>query len=216
VIIGLETAVKGGSISLVENGKEIDWIGGSEKFSRSEDLLKGLGEIFEKYQLCRKDIEKICVSKGPGSLTGIRIGMATALGIGNSLGREVFEITVLEAMRINHAISGKVIYAFWDGNSGVYFTEFSGMNEKTERGHNEIFHTSVGDFVQNKYNFVREQGVSIILTEDLARTMGENNHFGKGNLQPNSRQFKVTGNLARIIAFAGSTINASDNDRWLS
>lgn len=98
VTLGIETAVLGGSLSLFANGKELDsWLGGSD-VSRSEDLVISISELIERNALARADIGRIVVSTGPGSYTGIRVGIATALGLQNALSVSCVGISILEAM----------------------------------------------------------------------------------------------------------------------
>lgn len=212
VIIGLETAVNGGSISLIENKEEIGCADGFEKFSRSEDVLKSLEKLLEKNNIDRKDIEKICVSKGPGSLTGIRIGRATAIGIANSLESVVFEISILDAMRINKPTAGNVIYAFSIGESVVYFKEFSERSKKNQEyqmGMDKITQISLREFVQFIFLFAKDHEVSMVLTENLVRAI-EREVSVDNNFKTLS-VLEIEGNLARIIGLACSSPSASDN-----
>ncbi|HLA96751.1 MAG TPA: tRNA (adenosine(37)-N6)-threonylcarbamoyltransferase complex dimerization subunit type 1 TsaB [Pyrinomonadaceae bacterium] len=98
ITLAIETAIMGGSISLVQNGKEIDsWIGGSD-VSRSEDLLISISELLIKNSFEISQLGSIGVSIGPGSYTGIRVGIATALGLKNSLHVPCAGIPVLSAI----------------------------------------------------------------------------------------------------------------------
>lgn len=98
ITLAIETAVLGGSLSLVRDGMEIDhWIGG-DGVSRSEDLLLSISKILDKNSIDKKQIGNIAVSTGPGSYTGIRVGMATALGLKNSLNVPCTGVQVLDAM----------------------------------------------------------------------------------------------------------------------
>ena len=124
VIIGLETAINGGSLSLIENGREIDYFVGTEELSRSDSIMENLVDLLARNNIFRDDIKSICVSNGPGSLTGIRIGKALALGIGNALKKKVFELTIFEAMRKNITIKGNVITAFQNLGGDIFYYEF--------------------------------------------------------------------------------------------
>jgi tRNA threonylcarbamoyl adenosine modification protein YeaZ len=100
IILAIETAVLGGSLSLIRGDREIDhWIG-SAGVSRSEDLLSSISDILGKNSIEKSGIASIAVSTGPGSYTGIRVGMATALGLGNALNISCKGIEVLRAMQV--------------------------------------------------------------------------------------------------------------------
>ncbi len=97
-ILAIESAICGGSISLIENGIEIrNWIG-SSSVSKAEDLLVNIDAILTSTGVSRHDIALVAVSAGPGSFTGIRIGLATALGFQDGLGIAMSSESALRAM----------------------------------------------------------------------------------------------------------------------
>ncbi len=96
--LAIETAVSGGSLTLSENEKEIDcWIGDG-RVSKVEDVLRQIEYLFEKNDISKNTLNAIRVSRGPGSYTGARIGIATALGLQKALRCHLDGVSVLEAM----------------------------------------------------------------------------------------------------------------------
>ena len=87
--------------AIVENGKLISEI--KEEFgqSLSEVALPKIVSMFEKTNLDAKDINKIIVVDGPGSFTGIRIGITIAKVYSWSLNMPITTITSLEAMALS-------------------------------------------------------------------------------------------------------------------
>ena len=81
---------------------------------KSEDIGRGhaerlmglLGEVLEDAGLKYKEIDQIVATSGPGSFTGIRVGLATARGLALGLGIEAIGINVLEAIAYQHNNSG--------------------------------------------------------------------------------------------------------------
>ena len=97
-VLAVESAICGGSVSLIGEGREIaNWIG-SDSVSRAEDLLPDIDKLLVANNISRKEVGLIAVSAGPGSFTGIRIGIATALGLSRSLDAELSSVSVLKAM----------------------------------------------------------------------------------------------------------------------
>jgi tRNA threonylcarbamoyl adenosine modification protein YeaZ len=98
IILAIETAICGGSISLLLDGKESDgWIG-SDTVSRSEDILPAIDQMLKKNSIDRQQIDRIVFSEEPGSFTGLRIGLATMAGMKNVLRAEFTSVSALEAM----------------------------------------------------------------------------------------------------------------------
>ena len=98
IILAIESAVSGGSISLLCNGDEVaNWLG-SSNISKAEDLLANIDILLTESKISIDEVDLIAVSAGPGSFTGIRIGIATALGLKNGLGTKMASESALRAM----------------------------------------------------------------------------------------------------------------------
>lgn len=124
VVLAIETGIAGGSLSILRNGSEIDFWKGEEKISRSEDLLINISGLLEKNSLYKNDIKKIFVSKGPGSFTGVRVGIATAKGLQKALKCECSGVSVLEAMVLKTKNPGKSVTGFAVGRNQVCWQTF--------------------------------------------------------------------------------------------
>lgn len=125
-ILALETAVQGGSISLLKGETEIDHRLGDSEVSRAEEILAAIEDILCVNKIERSDLDLIAVSVGPGSYTGIRIGLATALGLKNALNIETVGIPVLDAMTLTAARPGQIVSAVPIGKHDVCWRLFSG------------------------------------------------------------------------------------------
>ncbi len=81
-ILSIETATTNCSVSLGKDGKLVDLLeDNNNKYSHSERLHVYIEEILVNNQLTGKDIDAVAVSKGPGSYTGLRIGVSAAKGL---------------------------------------------------------------------------------------------------------------------------------------
>ncbi len=82
VILHIETATKNCSVALSKSGKRLVLKEHySEKFSHSEKLHGFIQEVLEETKMVMAALDAVAVSKGPGSFTGLRIGVAAAKGI---------------------------------------------------------------------------------------------------------------------------------------
>lgn len=98
IILSIETAVDGGSISVIEGEEEIDFWKGFKEDLKAEDFLGEVSKILEKNKIEKKLIRLITVSNGPGNSTGVKIGLATARGLGTALNCEVAEVSLAKAI----------------------------------------------------------------------------------------------------------------------
>jgi tRNA threonylcarbamoyladenosine biosynthesis protein TsaB len=153
-ILALESAICGGSISLLRNGSEVaSWIGTSN-VSMAEDLVANIDTLLRSNNVSLREIDLIAVSAGPGSFTGIRIGLSTALGLKTGLGIEMSSVSALKAMAFSHPSLHRVISALPAGRNAVCVQEFQ-RSETEVAAISEPVNLSEDEFVkliQNKEN----------------------------------------------------------------
>lgn len=124
ITLAIESALGGGSISLIVGDNEIGgWIG-SSAVSKAEELLFNIDALLADHNIDRRDIDLIAVSAGPGSFTGIRIGLATALGLKAGLGIKMASESALKAMAFGWKSSGEITVAVPAGRNAVCFQRF--------------------------------------------------------------------------------------------
>lgn len=130
IILAVESAICGGSISLLKDDREAaNWIG-SSNVSKAEDLLANIDEILTTNDISRHDIDLIAVAAGPGSFTGIRIGLATAMGLVAGLGIKMASESALKAMTYAQPPFRRFITAVSMGRDSVCFQELE--NQETD------------------------------------------------------------------------------------
>lgn len=99
LILNLETATKVCSVSLAQNGSEIYTKEVcTENFSHAENLNVFIEEVLQKSGKKISDLEAIAVSEGPGSYTGLRIGVSTAKGLCYALDIPLIAINSLKSL----------------------------------------------------------------------------------------------------------------------
>ena len=104
IILNIETSTKNCSVSLAKNGnilaiKEIN----NGNYSHAELLHPFILEVLKEAKITNQDIDAIAVSKGPGSYTGLRIGVSAAKGLSFSLNKPLISIDTLTSLA--HSIS---------------------------------------------------------------------------------------------------------------
>ncbi len=97
MILAFDTTSSICSVSIFD-GKEIITLREEGGFKHSTLLMPLIDRILKENNYTTKDIEKIVVSNGPGSFTGVRIGVATALGFKKGLGVPIYSVNTLDMM----------------------------------------------------------------------------------------------------------------------
>ena len=80
LILSVETAIATGSLSLSVNEDELDRAVGTGQLTRAESMLSEISDFLNRNDVGPGDLTRIAVSLGPGSYTGIKIGIATTSG----------------------------------------------------------------------------------------------------------------------------------------
>ena len=98
-ILNIETSTKNCSVSVSNNGKTIICKELSEAgFSHAEKLHVFIETVLQQSKLTFKDLAAIAVSKGPGSYTGLRIGVSAAKGLCFALDIPLISIDTLQVL----------------------------------------------------------------------------------------------------------------------
>ena len=104
LILNIETATKNCSVSIAENGKVIALEElNSANYSHAEKLHFFIEKVLQKAKINGIQLDAIAVSKGPGSYTGLRIGVSAAKGLCFALDKPLISIETLAAL--SHTIS---------------------------------------------------------------------------------------------------------------
>lgn len=98
-ILNIETATKNCSVSLGKDNRVIDVIEyAGESYSHAEKLHVFIDQILSQNRLKPADLDAVAVSKGPGSYTGLRIGVSAAKGLTYTLDIPLIAVSTLETM----------------------------------------------------------------------------------------------------------------------
>jgi len=109
LILNIETSTQVCSVSLSVDGKTIGIQESHTKNSHAEQITIFIQQVISKAGYGFQDLDAVAVSKGPGSYTGLRIGVSTAKGLCYALDKPLIAISTLEAMALgmNERIADK-------------------------------------------------------------------------------------------------------------
>lgn len=135
LILNIETASTNCSVSLSKEGKTIalkeDF---SQNFSHAERLNLYIDEVIQQAGILPKDLDAIAVSKGPGSYTGLRIGVSTAKGLCFALNIPLISIPTLQSLALQITATNGIVIPMLDARrmevySAVYTTDNKQMRD---------------------------------------------------------------------------------------
>ena len=127
-ILSIETSGKICGISILEDRNIIKELILDNGLTHSETLMALIKQAFDKLEFKLNDIDLIVCDKGPGSFTGIRIGVATAKAFSDALNIQTIGISSLEALCYN-VEENQVICSLIDAkNDNCYWSVFENAN----------------------------------------------------------------------------------------
>lgn len=97
-ILTLETATKVCSVSIFENNELIDCIEEHGSYSHAENLAQFVDQLLSRNHIAYSQLDALAISKGPGSYTGLRIGVAFAKGLCFAQNIPLIAINSLESL----------------------------------------------------------------------------------------------------------------------
>ena len=128
-ILGIDTTGQTASAALVEGDKLIAEFTMNYKLTHSQTILPMIADILERTETDKASIDCIACACGPGSFTGIRIGVSAAKGLAFSVDKPAVGVSTLAAMARNAAFADGLIVCAMDARrSQVYNANFSAEN----------------------------------------------------------------------------------------
>jgi len=101
LILGIETATMTGGVALLSENKLVSEYDLSIRTTHTARLLPAIDQILKDSSVNKNEIDGIAISIGPGSFTGLRIGLAAAKGLALGLGIPLVGVPTLKALAGN-------------------------------------------------------------------------------------------------------------------
>ena len=124
-ILAIETATTACAIGLrTANGFEMGWVVDDDRH-HTEALTVAIDRVLREFDLTPASLDRIVVDRGPGLFTGLRVGLATALGLSQALGCGLVGVTSLELLAQGAHESGTrgTLVGAVDGRRGEVFVQ---------------------------------------------------------------------------------------------
>ena len=144
LILAFETSAKAGSVALHNGQKLLAESYQNTGLTHSQTLMVMAEDMLKQCGYTAKDVTQVAVAAGPGSFTGVRIGVAAAKGLAWGLQAPCYGVSTLEAMAKNFGVEGIVCAV---------------MDARRNQVYNALFRA--------------EKGVYTRLTEDRAIALAE-------------------------------------------
>ena len=122
--LALDTATRVCTVGLVQDGHVLAEYDISVGLTHSEGLMPQLDQMFVRTGIKKENTDRIAVSIGPGSFTGLRIGLAAAEAMAYAWQCGICGVNTLEAMAYNIPVEGVVLVPVLDAQKGNFYAAF--------------------------------------------------------------------------------------------
>lgn len=129
LVLAADTSLPILSVALVSDGVLIGAMALEGRGSRNEKLLPAVDWLLTENHIDRRTIDLLAVTRGPGSFTGVRIGLATMQGLAMAIAKPVCAMSTHEA--IVHGEEGRVAVVDDAGRGELYVSTFDQGREET-------------------------------------------------------------------------------------
>ena len=140
-VLALDTTTRAGSVALVEDDRIVLERDGDPSRTHAERLPREILSLLESAGLGCRDIDVFAVASGPGSFTGLRIGIATMQGLAFVERRPIVPVSALEAhaqIASREVTAGTLVGAWMDAARHEVFTALYRVAPSTRGGPDQV------------------------------------------------------------------------------
>ncbi len=134
LILAFESSAKSASVALVKDGELLSQYSQCSALTHSRTLLPMAEDMLKNAEVKLSEVDLIAVAHGPGSFTGIRIGVSTVKGLSWAADKPCVGVSTLEAMAWHGLLSGGYVCPVMDARrQQVYNALFKIADGKPQR-----------------------------------------------------------------------------------
>lgn len=134
IILALDTSSRAASCALLAEGELLGEFFGNAGLTHSQTILPMVKTLLESVRIRIQDVDRFAVTNGPGSFTGLRIGLAAVKGMAMEPARPCAAVSTLEALAHNlRGFDGYVVPAMDARRAQVYTALFRGRGGRLAR-----------------------------------------------------------------------------------
>ena len=129
LILAFETSAKAASVALTENGRLLGESYQNTGLTHSQTLMVMAEDLLKQCGKTVSDLSAVAVAEGPGSFTGVRIGVAAAKGLSWGAEKPCYGISTLEAMAVSLGIYQGYVCACMDARRNQVYNALFYVNQ---------------------------------------------------------------------------------------
>jgi tRNA threonylcarbamoyl adenosine modification protein YeaZ len=165
IVLAIDTCDSRGSVAVLRDGDILKVIAHDSDEDYSSWLLPAVGECLAGGGVAMRDVDAYAVAAGPGSFTGVRVGLTTVKAWAEVYGKRTAAISRLEAMAAEAAARTAWVAAFANAHrEQVYGAVFHRVGDGLTRLGEEMV-MAPGKFVEAASEFAKDESISWVSTD---------------------------------------------------
>ena len=101
IILSIDSSTPVAGIAVADGERLLGEVMLNTKNTHSEKLMPLIKQLLEELEMTMQDVDVVAAMQGPGSFTGLRIGMATAKGLVQGAGKKLIAVPTLDCLAYN-------------------------------------------------------------------------------------------------------------------
>lgn len=148
-ILGIDSSAKSASVAVVDNSKILSNFFIHTGLTHSQTLMPMINSALKCADISLNEIDLIAVNRGPGSFTGIRIGVAAAKGLADTLNIKTCGVSTLESMAYNLVPFDCIACCVMNARCNQVYTALFDVSDSTVTRITEDTAISIDELAQN-------------------------------------------------------------------
>lgn len=208
LILNIETATKTCSVALARDGEVIALKQSEGEYNHAENLTPFIDSVIKEGGISLNKLDAIAVSKGPGSYTGLRIGVSTAKGLCFALNKPLIGVETLETM-----VKKLISLPLRQGRGeALYFCPM--IDARRMEVYCAIFDHNLKKIKETSAEIINENSFSDILSHNKVLFFGDGAEKCREALSKNTNTVFVEGNYNSAAGMATLSEAAFNNSQF--
>ena len=161
-ILSLDSATQSATCAILDDNKVLGEITFNFKKQHSQILMPMIDDLFNNTGISISDIDAFVASKGPGSFTGLRIGMATIKGLSQGSKKPFVTVSTLDSLAYNLSYTGGIICPILDALRDNVYTALYTFDNCDLNQISDHVNISIDELI----NILKEKNCSITFVGD--------------------------------------------------
>jgi tRNA threonylcarbamoyladenosine biosynthesis protein TsaB len=158
-ILAFDTSAFHTTIAIVDGDKVVGKITDLERYSHNKILISSIVKLLESSSIQLEDIDLFAAGAGPGSFTGLRVGISTIKALAFGAGKPFKGVSSIDAIALKFAVEnrlnkGELLRVYYDGRQRDLFTADYMFDGKSVERTSKIEVVQYSDMSDNGVNYI--------------------------------------------------------------